>query len=146
MDRKNFLLYSSAIIAFLIICAYSIFIFQRNYSIQKELSIAEIMETIKTDKDYADLLTFINGFNPEITNYIKLGRNEYDEIKPDWGKQGFGDRIKIIDEINLNNFTYWIELKNKNDETKGLQTIIDVQKNKSLLLIATLSIKASVGL
>jgi hypothetical protein len=45
------------------------------------LSLDEIMEMIKTDKDYNDLSGFIEGFNPEVVSYLKLGPNEYKKIK-----------------------------------------------------------------
>jgi len=133
----------------------SVFIFSReekvlnisaNVSIENKLSPVEIMDIIKTDKDYNDLSKFVTGFNPEIINYIRLGPDEYKKIKPDWQEQGLGDRIKLVDKLNLNDSTYWIELKNKNDETKGLRMILDTKEKKSLLLIAALSIKAGIGI
>ena len=117
-----------------------------NQIAQKDLSVEEIMDIIKTDKDYNDLSKFVTGFNPEIIKYIKLGPTEYKKIKPEWDAQGFGDRINMVDKLDLNNSTYWIELKNKNDETKGLRTILDAKEKKSLLLIAALSIKAGIGI
>jgi hypothetical protein len=115
-------------------------------AVKGELTAGQIMEIIKTDKDYNDLTSFIKGFDPEVTSYIKLGPDEYQKIKPDWEKQGFGYRIEIVNKLALTDSTYWAELKNKNDTTKGLLTIIDVKANKSLLLIAALSIKAGVGM
>jgi len=114
--------------------------------VQNQLSPAEIMDIIKTDKDYNDLSKFVTGFNPEIIDYIKLSPNEYKKIRLEWQDQGFGDRIGIIDKISLTDFTYWIELRNKNDETKGLRIILDTKEKKSLLLIAALSVRAGVGL
>ena len=104
------------------------------------------MGIIKTDKDYSGLSNFVMGFDPEIVNYIKLGPDEYKKIKPEWQKQGFGDRISIVDKINLTNSTYWIELKNKKDHSKGLRMIIDIKTKKSLLLMASLSIGVGVGI
>jgi len=117
-----------------------------NETVLEKLSVSEIMDIIKTDKDYNDLSKFVTGFNPEIINYIKLGPDEYKKVKPDWQEQGLGDRIKLVDKLNLNDSTYWIELKNKNDETKGLRMILDTKEKKSLLLIAALSIKAGIGI
>ena len=117
-----------------------------NETVQEKLSVSEIMDIIKTDKDYNDLSKFVTGFNPEIIDYIKLGPNEYKKIKPDWQKQGLGDRVKMVDKLNLNDSTYWIELKNKSEETKGLRMILDTKDKKSLILIAALSIKAGIGI
>ena len=114
--------------------------------IQNKLSSAEIMDIIKTDKDYNDLSKFVTGFNPEIINYIKLGPAEYKKLKLEWQEQGLGDRVDMVDKLNLNDSTYWIELKNKSEETKGLRMIIDAKEKKSLLLIASLSIKAGIGI
>ena len=132
---------------------YFIFVFsekEKILDIQKELSSElspeEIMEIIKTDKDYNDLSDFIKDFEPGVANYIKLGQNEYRKIRLEWQEQDLGDRIGTVDKINLTDFTYWIELKNKKDETKGLRMVLDVKERKSLLLIASLSIKVGVGL
>jgi hypothetical protein len=118
----------------------------KNQSAQKELTPEEIMEVIKTDKDYNDLSGFIKGFDPAIVDYIKLGPDEYKKMKLEWQKQGLGDRIGMVDKLTLTDSTYWIELKNKKDESKGLRMILDVKEKKSLLLIAALSIKAGIGL
>jgi len=117
-----------------------------NQIVQKELNAEEIMDIIKTDKDYNDLSKFVTGFNPEIIDYIKLGPDEYKNIKLEWQEQGLGDRVGLVDKLNLTDSTYWIEVKNKNDETKGLRMIIDAKDKKSLLLIAALSIKAGIGI
>ena len=103
------------------------------------------MEIIKTDKDYDDLFEFIKDFDPEIIVYTKLGSDEYKKIKAEWLKQGFSDRIGVIDKINLTNSCYWVELKNKNDQTKGLRIILDVKEKKSLFLVASLSVEAGIG-
>ena len=115
-------------------------------NVQNGLSASQIMKVIKTDKDYNELSSFIKGFNPEVISYIKLGPNEYKAIRPIWQNQGFGDRIKIVDKIKLTDSCCWIEIKNKNDETKGLRMILDTKENKSLLLIASLSITAGVSM
>ena len=98
------------------------------------------MEIIKTDKDYSDLSQFVIDFDPEIITYTKFRPEEYAAVKSEWQEQGFGDRVALIDEVNLTNDTYWVELKNKNDETKGLRAIIDINQKKSLLLIGSLLI------
>lgn len=146
------------VVFLLVVCSFFVFlgkgkildifsnIFDKNQNIQKELSSEEIMGMIKTDKDYNDLSKFIKDFDPEVVSYIKLGSDEYKKVKPEWQKQGFEDRITAVDKINLTDFCYWIELKDKKDETKGLRTILDVKEKKSLLLIASLSIKAGIGL
>jgi len=115
-------------------------------STQEELSASEIMEIIKTDKDYAELSEFIKDFEPQIVSYEKLGPAEYGIIKIEWQNAGFEERIKMVDEIKLTDSTYWIELKNKNDETKGLLVLLDVKEKKSFLLIAALSISVGVGI
>jgi len=145
MENKNLIIFL-IIVILLVIC---LFIFpgkEENLDIQNKLSAGEIMEMIKTDKDYDDLSEFIKDFEPEVANYIKLGEDEYRKIRPEWQEQGFGDRIGIVDKINLTASCYWIELENKKDETKGLRMILDVEEGKSLLLVASLSIKAGVGL
>ena len=104
------------------------------------------MEIIKTDKDYNELSGFIKGFDPKVITYIKLGPNEYKTLRPIWQNQGFADRVKIIDKIKLTDSCCWIEIKNKNDETKGLRMILDTKENKSLILIASLLINTGVGM
>ena len=111
-----------------------------------QLTTGEIMNIIKGDKNYNNLSSFTKNIDPEISNYIKLGPTEYAAIKPEWQKQGFADRIKIVDGVNLTNSTYWIELKDKKNPNKGLQIIIDVQQKKSLLLMASLTINASLSM
>jgi hypothetical protein len=122
-----------------------------NQEAQRELTLKgitpeEIMEIIKTDKDYNDLSGFIKDFEPEVVSCIKLGADEYKKIKPEWQEQGFEDRIGAVDGIELTDSTYWIELKNKKDETKGLRMILDIKERKSLLLIASLSINVGIGM
>ena len=115
--------------------------------IQNRLSPSAVMEIIKTDKqDYKDLTKFVQNFSPEITSYIKLGPNEYNNIKTKWTKEGFQYRIPLIDKLKLTDSTYWIEMSNTNDASKGLLTIIDTKTQKCLLLIGALSVKASVGI
>lgn len=145
MENKNLIIFL-IIVILLVVC---LFIFpgkEENLDIQNKLSTGEIMEMIKTDKDYDDLSEFIKDFEPEVANYIKLGKDEYRKIRPEWQEQGLGDRIGTVDKIDLTDFCYWIELENKKDETKGLRMILDVEEGKSLLLVASLSIKAGVGL
>jgi len=157
MKRKILIISALVIIAIILLSAYFFFTFPKeaeapntlsaeSQNVKGEMSPAEIMEVIKTDKDYNDLASFISGFDPEIITYTKLGPAEYEKIKPEWQKQGLADRITAIDKINLTDSTYWIELKSRNDETKGLRTVIDTKTKKSLLLIAALSIKAGIGL
>jgi len=118
----------------------------QNQNIMPEPSPQEIMQIIKTDKDYNDFSDLVKNFNPEIAGYIKLEPEEYAKIKPEWQKQGFGDRVAAIDKIKLTDSTYWVELKNKNDETKGLRALLDLAEKKSLFLAGSISINASVGL
>jgi len=114
--------------------------------VKDQLSPEEIMDIIKTDKDYNELLSFITGFDPEVVSYIKLDPNGYQIIKTQWQDQGLGERINMVDKLNLKDSTYWIELKNKADETKGLRMILDTKEKKSLLLIAALSVTAGIGI
>jgi len=113
---------------------------------QKQLSPAEIMEIIKTDKDYNELLTFIGNFDPEIIEYKKLGPDEYKSIKDNWQKEQLNERIALVDKISLTDSTYWVELKNLNDKTKGLRMVIDTKEKKSFLLIAAMFVSADVGI
>jgi len=117
-----------------------------NQNISGGLSPQEIMEIAKTDKDYNDLSEFVKDFDPKIVAYDKFGQTEYNNIKQQWQEQGLNDRIGIIDKIELTDSTYWIELKNKNNEDKGLRMIFDIKEKKSLLLIATLNVEAGVGI
>ncbi len=117
-----------------------------NQSIIAEPAPQEIMQMIKTDKDYKDFSDLVKNFNPEIVNYIKLGSAEYEKIRPEWQEEGFGDRVAAIDKIKLTDSTYWVELKNKNDETKGLRALLDLAGKKSLFLAGSILINASLGL
>jgi len=153
MKNKSFIL-SVIIIALAFLSAvYFIFIpwlkiniLNNSQNNQEQLSAVEIMEIIKTDKDYNDLSNFIKDFEPEIVSYEKMGPNEYEIIKPEWQEKGFEDRITAIDKITFTDSTYWIELKNKQDKTKGLRMILDVKEKISLFLVASLSIEAGIGI
>jgi len=119
----------------------------QNQAVQKELGAKEIMEIIKTDKDYNDLADFVKNFDEiEVVDYKKLGLNEYKNIKEMWQAENLDDRIALVDKINLTDSTYWIEVKNRTDTTKGLRMVLDTKENKSLLLIATMSISAGIGI
>jgi hypothetical protein len=111
-----------------------------------ELGAQEIMEIMKTDKDYNDYSNLTKDFNPEIAGYMKLGPQEYQKIKPQWQEQGFGDRISAIDKIKLTDSTYWVELKNRNDETKGLRALVDIKEKKSLFMAASVLVVSGVGM
>lgn len=145
MSKKNLLVFIVVVILVVILLGLYYFsdVFNKN---QNRLSAGEIMEIIKTDKDYNELSGFIGDFEPEIVDYIKFGPNEYQAIKPKWQEKGLTDRIGLVDKINLTNSTYWIELKNKKDESKGLRIILNINERKSLLLIAALSVEAGLGL
>jgi len=119
--------------------------YNKQYSYSQP-SVAEVMEMIKTDKDYNDLTTFIKNFEPQIAIFTKFSPTDYKRIKPGWQKQGRESIIKIVDEVSLNKSTYWIEIKDTKDKTKGLMTILDLKNKKSVLLMASLSIEASLGL
>lgn len=143
MKIKSLVIVLLVVIA-MIVCV--VLVLNRNPKVEDKLNIAEIMEMIKTDKDYNDLLSFVNGFDPEVVDYVKIGPKEYKKLKTDWQNQGLAERVKSVDQISLTNFTYWVELKNKNDTTKGLITILDTKEKKSLLLIATLAVEANLGI
>ena len=156
-ENKNLAIYLVILVVLILVLIYSILACPFKSKIlntffcvftiqQQKLSPSEIMEIIKTDKDYPGLSVFVLGFNPEIVAYTKLGPNEYQKIKSRWQQQGLESRVKIVDGINLTNSTHWIELKNKNDQTKGLRMIIDTKTKTSLLLMASLSINAGVGM
>lgn len=110
------------------------------------LSVQEVMDIIKTDKDYNDLSDFLKGFNPQLVTYIKFGPNEYKTIKPEWVKQGLAGRTDLIDKVTLTDSTYWVKVVDKKTTSKGLQAVIDITSRKSLLLIASMSIEAGIGL
>ncbi|MCX6720631.1 MAG: hypothetical protein NTW11_02400 [Candidatus Staskawiczbacteria bacterium] len=142
-ENKNLVIYLVIFGVALLLIICSIF---SVLNLQQKLNPAQIMEIIKTDKDYSGLSTFVSGFDPEIITYKKLGPNEYKNLKQAWQSQGLADRVKLVDALTLTNSTYWIELRNKNDQTKGLRTIIDVKTKTSLLLMAALSINVGVGM
>jgi len=113
---------------------------------QAELSPQQILDIMKTDKDYNDFSDITSNFDPETAVYTKLGPQEYQEIRQEWQKQGLQDRISAIDKITLTDSTYWVELKNKNDETKGLRALVDIRAGESLFMAGSLLIQANIGL
>jgi len=119
---------------------------EKDLNSYKQLRLEEILDIIKTDKDYNEAVGFIKGFNPEIVSYLKFGPAEYQKIKKEWQEKGLKKRIENFDKIGLTGSTYWVEIRDKNDSTKGLIAIIDVKEKKSLLLMLSLSIKANVNI
>lgn len=103
------------------------------------------MAIVKTDSNYNDFTSLVKNFNPELVNYLKLGPEEYKTLRAQWEKQGLSDRNKLTDAVKLTDSTYWVELKNKNDKSRGLFAIIDTKEKKSLLIIASISIEAGIG-
>ena len=145
MKNKNLL---TIILIAVVVMALLVFgiIFFVNEKSDGLLKIDELMAIIKTDKDYSGLSDFVSGFDPEIVAYTKLSPNEYQKIKTGWQEQGLADRIRLVDGLTLTDSTYWVELKNINDQTKGLRMIIDTKTKTSLLLMASLLISAGVGM
>lgn len=121
-------------------------ILSKNQNAQKELSVSEIMQIVKTDAGYNNISKFMDNFDPELISYSKLGAGDYQKIKPEWQKQSLESRVSLVDKVALTNSTFWVEIKNKNDSTKGLLVILDTKEKKSLLLITTLSVKVSAGI
>lgn len=149
MMNKKIIILLSTIIVVTILLAIGFFTYQKlnlKQDINPQLNPDQIMQIAKTDKDYAEVSSFLVNFDPEIITYTKLGLTEYNKLKPEWKNQGFEDRINLIDKLTLTNSTYWIELKNKNDETKGLRLVLDTKENKSILLIVSLSVSAGAKL
>ncbi|MEI7424666.1 MAG: hypothetical protein WCK10_00915 [Candidatus Staskawiczbacteria bacterium] len=147
--NKKIIILLSTIIVVTILLAIGFFTYQKlnlKQDINPQLNPDQIMQIAKTDKDYAEVSSFLVNFDPEIITYTKLGLTEYNKLKPEWKNQGFEDRINLIDKLTLTNSTYWIELKNKNDETKGLRLVLDTKENKSILLIVSLSVSAGAKL
>lgn len=148
MNKK--IIYILLIITAIIFLAVSFFAYFNYYEKpikeERRLNPDEILQIAKADKDYAEVSNFVKDFSPEIVAYEKLGIAEYKKIKTEWEKQGLGDRIKLVDKLNLTENTYWIELKNKNDKDKGLRLVLDTKEKKSLLLIVSLAVNAGVGI
>jgi hypothetical protein len=101
-----------------------------------EINVEQIIEIVKTDKDYDDFLAIVPDFEAELESYTKLSPADYEEVKPEWNKTnstmyGMSD---IIDTLKLTNSTYLVKLKDKNNENKGLIAVVDVEKNRSLIL------------
>ena len=109
------------------------------------LSLGQIMGILQNSSDYAEFLASAGSFDPELGNYFKLGPAEYQQIKPQWQEQGFEDRFAIVDELNLTDSTYWVELKNK---VKGpnLLTIVDINQKTCLLVMGSIVIEAGMSL
>lgn len=135
-----------SIIFFLGVCFFTYFNYLKPKNNEIKLNPDEILQIAKADKDYADISNIMVNFDPKIKTYEKLGPEEYSKIKSKWKDEGFESRIELVDKITLTNSTYWIEITNNNDENKGLRMILDTKENKSLLLIAALSVSAGVGI
>lgn len=147
LNRKFISLLIIIVIIFLLgVCFFAYFNYLKPRNNEIKLNPDEILKIAKTDKDYADIANLMENFNPEIIAYEKLGSTEYQKVKSIWKDQGFESRIGLVDKITLTDSTYWVELRNKNDETKGLRLILDTKENKSLLLIAAMSVSAEVGM
>ena len=118
----------------------------QNESPFKAITLKEIMDIIKTDKDYNSLSGFLKDFDPKLATYIRLGPKEYEAIKPVWQKKGFDGRIDLIDKITLTDSTYWAEIANKNGGDKKLLALLDITSPSPLLLIVSMSVTAGVGI
>jgi hypothetical protein len=154
MQRK-FIIFSGTIVA-VFLAAYFLFLGAGEKTSSQnttagqdaslQLSPQEVMEIMKTDKDYNDYSNLTKDFNPEIAGYMKLGPQDYEKIKAEWKEQGFGDRISAIDKINLTDSTYWVELKNINDEKKGFRVLVDTKEKKSLFTAAFVFVEMGASL
>ena len=109
------------------------------------LSLEQVTDILQTSPDFAEFLASAGTFDPELGDYLKLGPAEYQQIKPKWQQDGFEDRTKIIDELNLTDSTYWVQLKNKR-QGPDLLTIVDINQKTTLLVMGSIVIKAGVGL
>lgn len=159
MSKRNLIIsIIGIIVVLLIVCSFAIYYTKGGVSgffsgisnmsqfVTGKLSPTDAMEIAKTNGAYKYLEGFAKSFNPEISSYIKLSPSDYATLKPQWQKQGLGARNKYIDNVKLNESTYWIEIKNKNDETRSLQMVVDVQQKKCLFLMAAMTINASVSM
>jgi hypothetical protein len=109
------------------------------------LTLAQIMDIVKVDKDYSDFNGLVKSFSPELVDYEKMSPQEYKILRAKWEKEGLDSRNKLTDAVKLTDSTYWVELVNKNDKSRGLLAIIDIKEKKSLLIIASISIEAGIG-
>jgi hypothetical protein len=92
---------------------------------------------------FYSILAIVPDFQAELESYTKLSPADYEEVKPEWNKTnstmyGMSD---IIDTLKLTNSTYLVKLKDKNNENKGLIAVVDVEKNRSLIIIASIKLK-----
>jgi uncharacterized protein YxeA len=146
MMKKNLIIIIIAVVALAILAAGYFWLANSvKHGSKTNLSLAQIMDIVKTDKDYNDFTSLVKNFDPELTGYKKFGPEEYKTLRADWEKQGLSDRNKLTDAVKLNDYTYWVELVNKNDKSRGLYAVIDTKEKKSLLIIASISIEAGIG-
>lgn len=145
MKASRIIILAAIVVVILAILFISNFLFGWQENNPESLTLVQAMEILNGSSSYDEFLSKAKNFEPELSNYFKFGPVEYEKIKPQWKMQGFEDRFPIIDKINLNNSTYWVELKNKN-QGPDLFAILDLKAKKSLLIIGSITIKAGVGL
>jgi len=151
MLRTKVFIISTAVILIFILMATVLLVFvvkEKNFDEPtRQIGLQEAMNMIKTDSDYDGLnKTLLKDFNPELFSNTKFGPDEYRLIKKEWAQKGLDSRIAEVDKVKLNSSTYWVDVVNKNDANKHLLAVLDVDKQKSLLLIASLYIEAGIGI
>ena len=145
MKVDKIIILSAIIVLILAMLLVAIFFLLPKQEVKENLNLEQVMEILNGSSGYSEFLSKAKNFEPELSNYFKLDPNGYEKIKPQWQEQGFGDRVAAIEKLNLNNSTYWVELKNKN-QGPSLFAVLDLKAKKSLLIIGSLSIKTGVGI
>ena len=150
LKNKIFIVSTAVILVFVLIITVLLLFFvkEKNFNTPiRQIGLQEAMNMIKTDSDYANLSkTLLKDFDPELSSSLKFGPDQYQVIKKEWKQKGLESRIAEVDKVKLNSSTYWVDVVNKNDANKHLLAVLDVDKQKSLLLIASLYIEAGIGI
>lgn len=103
-----------------------------------------LFRIVQTDEDYSNFVSLYPNFNPLLEYYFILNQSEFENLKEDWledsQKKVF---IPIIETINLNENTYFVEFNDTTNINNSLVAILDVKENKSLKIISI--IKMNMG-
>jgi hypothetical protein len=111
------------------------------------LSEEEIIEIVKADKDYDSFIGIVGSFEPEIINISSLSPKQYDSLKDKWDGEdsNMNGMSEFIDELDLTDSTYMVEMKDSSPSFNGLLSIIDAEKKESLLIVHRVTINAGIS-
>ena len=113
--------------------------------IEYNFSIENIMSIVSKDVEYSEFVYFYPDFKPNLKSYFPLSKEDYLKLKGDWvkdsEKQVFVD---IIDNIKLNDSTYFVEITSLDNNKYSLVSIIDMDKNVSLKIISLIKVEMGV--